>query len=313
MQVHEAGDADPTPDPCGRRLVLQPGKPIGPDRDLDDIAAPRAKIDKDIALVRTLALFPGSRLDFDDPPDQLDPVADPLQRSRKIERIDDRIGGDVGRRRLCRGRGRWVDRCLRRRNIPAGEKFVQGWDRREGCFADCRKAARLRLQLRHRQQTSEDFAVLWVSEVVGLEDDGLAALTELRVQRSVLNEGPQAAIKRNEAESVHPWTEIGATPSGMLEVPVPGLAAVAGMHTGDEHAIVIDQLDVAICHHYIAVLNVTVRDSLPLEKTRNSGKIGTSLLQRARIVEILVQPDTRGSPPAQIIPPDPKNFSPDAI
>src|SRR5260221_10209956 len=79
VHVHEAGNADPTPDPCGRRLVLQPGKPIGPDRDLDDIAAPRAKIDEDIPLVRTFALFPGSRLDFDDPPDQLDPVADPFQ------------------------------------------------------------------------------------------------------------------------------------------------------------------------------------------------------------------------------------------
>src|SRR5205807_8013387 len=75
--VREGGNADPAPDPCGRRLVLQPGKPIGPDRDLDDIAPPRAKIDKDIALVPTFALFPGSRLDFDDPPDQLDPVADP--------------------------------------------------------------------------------------------------------------------------------------------------------------------------------------------------------------------------------------------
>jgi hypothetical protein len=31
----------------------------------------------------------------------------------------------------------------------------------------------------------------------------------------------------------------------MLEVPVPGLAPVAGMHTGDA-AIVIDQLDLAI-------------------------------------------------------------------
>ena len=161
-------------------------------------------------------------------------------------------------------------------------------------MADRRKAARLLLQLRHRQQALEDLAALRVGEIVRLEDDRLAALAELRVQQFVLDDGLEAEIERNEAETVHPWTKIGNPPIGMLEVLVPGLAAVARAHAGDEHAVIVDQLDIAVGDHHIAVLNVAVGNPLLLEKARDGGKIGPRLFEHARIVEVLVQPDAQG-------------------
>src|SRR5438876_9240869 len=79
----------------------------------------------------------------------------------------------------------------------------------------------------------------------------------------------------------------------MLEVLMPGFAAVARAHAGDKHAVVIDQLDLAVGDHHVAVLNVAVGDTLELEKARNGGKIGSRLFERARIVEVLVQPDAQ--------------------
>jgi hypothetical protein len=292
--IHQAGDAHPTPDPGLRRLLLQLGKPVGPNRDLDDVASRRAKIDKDVVLGRAFSDLAGPRRDFDDPPDQLDPVTDPRHRRGEVERIDDRVGRDVARRREPRGRRRLcLDLRLRRRNVASGEVFVERRDGGQRCFADRRKAARLLLQLRHRQQAPEDIAVRRVGEIVRLEDDRLAALAELRVQRFVLDDGLQAQIERNEAETVHLGTEIGNPPIWMLEVLVPGLAAVARAHAGDKHAIVIDQLDVAVGDHHVAVLNVAVGYTLKLEKARNGGKIGPRLFERARIVEALVQPDAQ--------------------
>src|SRR6202022_4620999 len=122
------------------------------------------------------------------------------------------------------------------------------------------------LQLRHRQQAPEDLAVLRVGEIVRLEDDCLATLAELRVQRFVRDDGLQAEIERNKAETVHPRTEIGNPPMGMLEMLVPDLASVAWAHAGDEHAVVIDQLDVAVGDHHIAVLDVAVGYPFKLEK-----------------------------------------------
>src|SRR5271168_3426269 len=77
----------------------------------------------------------------------------------------------------------------------------------------------------------------------------------------------------------------------MLEVLVSGLAAVARAHAGDKHAVVVDQLDVAIGDHHVAVLNVAMGDPLELKKARNGSKIGPRFFERARIAEMLVQPD----------------------
>src|SRR5262249_44488260 len=79
----------------------------------------------------------------------------------------------------------------------------------------------------------------------------------------------------------------------MLKVLVPGLAAVARAHAGDEHAVIVDQLDVAARDHHVAVLNIAVRDALELEKAGNRGKIRPRLLQRTRIAGVLVEPDAQ--------------------
>src|SRR5262245_63720967 len=80
----------------------------------------------------------------------------------------------------------------------------------------------------------------------------------------------------------------------MLEMLVADLAPLARTHAGDEHAGVIDQLDVAVRHHHVAVLNVAVGDPFLLEEPGNGGKIAARLVERARILEVLVEPDAQG-------------------
>jgi len=215
--------------------------------------------------------------------------------AEKLSRIDDRVGGDVPSRREPRGRRRLcLDLRLRRRNVVSGEVFVERRDGGQRCFADRRKAARLLLQLRHRQQAPEDVAVRRISEIVRLEDDRLAALAELRVQRFVLDDGLQAEIERDEADErsiLGPKSETRR--SGCWKCLCPVSLPLPGRMPGTNMPVVIDQLDVAVGDHHVAVLNVAMGYALELEKARNGGKIGPRLFECARIVEMLVQPDAQ--------------------
>src|SRR5262249_13262174 len=126
---------------------------------------------------------------------------------------------------------------------------------------------------------------------VGAEDDGLAALAEFRVERLVGDHRLEAEVERDEAEPVHLRAEMDDAARGVLEMPVSGLAAVAGPHAWHEHAVVVDQVDVAIRHHHVAVLDVAVRDTLALEEAGDDGEVGARLLERPRIGVVLVEPD----------------------
>src|SRR5262249_26900123 len=150
--VDQAGDTDPASDPGVRGLLLELGEALGPDRDLDDVAAPRAEIDEDIVLDGRLAALARSARDLDDAADQLDAVADILHGGGEIERVDHRKGGDIGGARLGDGRRRCRDRPLRHRHVAAGEELVEGRDRGERRAADRREVLRLVLQLWHLEQ-----------------------------------------------------------------------------------------------------------------------------------------------------------------
>src|SRR5262249_40477914 len=145
-----------------------------------------------------------------------------------------------------------------------------------------------------------------------LEDDRLAALAELPVERFVLDHGAQAEIDRNETEPVHPRTEIGDSAIRMLEVIVSGLAGVARTHPGNDIAVSTAQLYLSIPHHHVAILNFAVGYPLVFQKARNGGKIAARLLQRARIVEMLVEPDAEGIAFDPVHPHDRKDALADA-
>src|SRR5262249_22093274 len=124
--------------------------------------------------------------------------------------------------------------------------------------------------------------------------------------------GAQVETAGKKANPIHPRTETGDPPIRMLEVLVSGLVGVARTHAGHEHAVVIDQLDLAIRHHHVAILNVAVGDPLALQKARNGTKIAASLLERARIVEMLVEPDPEGIALDPVHPHDRKDALADA-
>src|SRR5262249_10853315 len=93
--LHQAGDTYPASDPCLGWALLKLGEPVGPDGDIDHIAAPRSEIDEDVVLGRPLAALSRSRLNFNYPPDQLDAIADPIQGGGEVQGIDHRIGGHI--------------------------------------------------------------------------------------------------------------------------------------------------------------------------------------------------------------------------
>jgi len=79
---------------------------------------------------------------------------------------------------------------------------------------------------------------------------------------------------------------------------VPVRVARFRMPTGTNMPSVIDQLDVAIGHHHIAVLNVGRRDTPRSRKRANVDKIGTRFSSGAPIGEILSHQTPGYRPPS---------------
>src|SRR6516165_2228838 len=81
--------------------------------------------------------------------------------------------------------------------------------------------------------------------------------------------------------------------AGMLEVFVSSFAPIAQWHAGDIHPIIVNQRYTGRGNHHVAVLYISMRDSVLLKKARERGESCTSILNQFRVVDVFVQPNAQ--------------------
>ena len=141
------------------------------------------------------------------------------------------------------------------------------------------------------RRTAEHLRAIGVGEVVGAEQDRLAAVTEAPMQRRVLDQRSKAQIDGDEREPVDSRAEMRQGAPRMLKMLVAGLAAEISRHAGHEDAVVIDQLQPLWRDDHVAVLDVAVRDAVLFEKGGKRRELAAQPLERPAVAGMAVEPD----------------------
>jgi hypothetical protein len=92
------------------------------------------------------------------------------------------------------------------------------------------------------------------------------------MQFGLLEKCVKADVYSDECESVHLWAKIACGSGRMLEVFVACLRGKAGLHTGNEHSIIINQTNAILSHHHIAILQVAMRNADSLKVSSHLSK-----------------------------------------
>src|SRR5689334_3197677 len=79
----------------------------------------------------------------------------------------------------------------------------------------------------------------------------------------------------------------------MLEMPMTNFASRTMLQAFYVHPIVVDQFDSILCHHQIAILDVTVCDAVVLQICCESLNFGSKLRHGRRVTTVLIQVDAQ--------------------